>query len=139
MFDIAVDISYVIKIIFAIVVGFTIGFERQIHSHDAGIKTNILICISACVCSIMSYSISGADIGRIAAQILPGIGFIGAGCILKDKKNIRGLTTASILLVTASLGLCIGFGYYFLAFVSVFLMQATLFIIKKVEHLWRKK
>jgi putative Mg2+ transporter-C (MgtC) family protein len=87
----------------------------------------------------MSYSVGGVDAGRIAAQIVTGIGFLGAGCIVKDKGNIRGLTTASILWATSACGLCIGFGNYKLAFLSVFFMQLVLFIIKKVEHLWRKK
>jgi len=135
------DISYIeysIKILCAILIGFVVGFERQIHSHDAGIKTNILVAVGSTIFSIMSYSIGGVDVGRISAQIVTGIGFLGAGCIIKDRGNIRGLTTASILWCTSSLGLCIGFGNYKLAFISVFFMQLILFIIKKVEHLWRK-
>jgi putative Mg2+ transporter-C (MgtC) family protein len=132
-------IEYSIKILCAIAIGFVVGFERQIHSHDAGIKTNILVTVGSTIFSIMSYSIGGIDVGRISAQIVTGIGFLGAGCIVKDKKNIRGLTTASILWATSALGVCIGFGNYKLAFLSVVFMQLVLFIIKKVEHLWRKK
>ena len=132
-------IEYSIKILCSILIGFIVGFERQIHSHDAGIKTNILVAVGSCIFSIMSYSIGGVDVGRISAQIVTGIGCLGAGCIIKEKKNIRGLTTASILWATSSLGLCVGFGNYALAFISVFFMQLTLFIIKRVEYLWRKK
>jgi putative Mg2+ transporter-C (MgtC) family protein len=132
-------IEYTIKILCAIIIGFVVGFERQIYSHDAGIKTNMLVCLGSTLFSIMSYSIGGVDIGRISAQIVSGISFVCAGCIVKEKNNIRGLTTAGVLWVTASLGLCIGFGNYKLAFLSVFFMQLVLFIIKKVEHLWRKK
>jgi len=132
------EIQYLIKVLCAIVIGFIVGFERQIHSHDAGIKTNILVCLGACMFSIISYSIGGVDVGRIAAQIISGIGFLGAGTIIKEKGNIRGLTTASILWTSAALGMCIGFGKYSLALIAVVAMQLTLFIIKKAEHLWRK-
>lgn len=138
-FGLAVVLEYIIKICCAIVIGFVLGFERQIHSHDAGIKTNILICIGSTLFSIMSYSLGGLDIGRVAAQIVTGVSFICAGCIVKEKNNIRGLTTAGVLWANSACGLCIGFGNYWLAFLSVAFMQSALFIIKKVEHLWRKK
>ena len=132
-------IEYPIKILCSILIGFIVGFERQIHSHDAGIKTNILVAVGSCIFSIMSYSIGGVDVGRISAQIVTGISFLCAGTIVKEKTNIRGLTTAGVLWVTASLGMCIGFGKFGFAFIAAGLIQLTLFIIQRIEHLWRKK
>jgi len=76
-------IEYPIKILCSILIGFIVGFERQIHSHDAGIKTNILVAVGSCIFSIMSYSIGGVDVGRISAQIVTGISFLCAGTIVK--------------------------------------------------------
>jgi len=104
------------QILLATICGFTIGFERQIHGSPAGLRTYSLVCIGSCLFGLVSthsrgvaYYESVADPTRIAAQIVSGIGFLGAGVIFKDRSRVHGLTTAANIWVTASIGLAIAF------------------------------
>lgn len=126
------------RILIAIFLGFTIGLERQLNCKVAGIKTHILVCVGSTVFTLLSiYGFSGLvllgevaklthDPARIAAQIIPGIGFIGAGAIWKSNSNVVGITTASTLWITAAVGMAVGSGYFFL---SIFTTLAVLFSI----------
>lgn len=119
------------RMLVSLLVGLIIGFERSYNQKTAGIRTYSLVCIGATLFMIVSvyglpslsslYNFNGfrLDPGRVAAQIVTGIGFVGAGAIWKDRSNIRGLTTAANLWVTAGLGMAVGMGMYFLTFVSV--------------------
>lgn len=100
----------------AILVGFLIGFNRELSNKAAGIKTNIMICLGATVYTSLSLlnispDIPGQDPNRLAAQIVSGIGFLGAGAIMRGDGHISGLTTAATIWVVAALGVAIGFGY----------------------------
>lgn len=119
----------VIRMLISLFVGLLIGYERSRNLKPAGVRTYSLVCIGATLFMIVSiygipelgYNFEGfrVDPGRVAAQIVTGIGFVGAGAIWKDRGNIRGLTTAANLWVTAGLGMAIGIGMYFLVLVSV--------------------
>ena len=110
------EFNFFIKILCAFLLGGGIGWEREKVGKEAGIRTFGLICMGACAFSIVSQTLPFADQSRIAAQIVLGIGFIGGGLIFNDHHKVYGLTTAASLWVTASIGVAIGFGLFFLAF-----------------------
>ena len=111
-------ISYFLRLILACVLGGMIGLERDLHGRNAGIRTNMLVCVGAALFTIVSISVQGADPSRIAAQIVCGIGFLGAGAILKDGFNIRGLTTAAYMWFIAAVGISCGLGQWVLSSVG---------------------
>lgn len=138
------DLEMLIRIIIAVGLGALIGYEREITHKPAGFRTHIFVCLGACLFTIASlYLIEDSTIGsfdptRIAAGIVTGISFIGAGSIIATKGDVRGLTTASSLWVIAAIGLMIGFGIYFIPIVAciiVFLILrlGRIKIIKKGE------
>jgi len=97
----------------AILLGGLIGLERELHGHPAGLRTHILVCLGSTLLTLTSITISaqmGGDPARIAAQIVAGIGFLGAGAILRDRASVKGLTTAASIWTTAAIGIAIGAG-----------------------------
>lgn len=126
----------IIRLVFSFIVGFIIGFEREWHGHHAGLKTHILVCVAAALTMIVSkYGFSEGDPARLAAQVIPGVGFIGAGTIMQDRKSggIKGLTTAATLWITAMIGLAVGNGFYLGVLVSLVLVTIALVFIRKLE------
>ncbi|HEY5975002.1 MAG TPA: MgtC/SapB family protein [Geobacteraceae bacterium] len=131
----------------ASLLGALIGLEREIHGRPAGFRTHLLVSLGSClfvVTSIYFYlafgNISGTgqigvDPGRIAAQVVTGIGFLGAGAILRDRTSIRGLTTAACLWVAAAIGLACGAGLYVISIFVTLLALVSLQLLKKVESL----
>lgn len=127
------------------IVGLIIGIEREISNHPAGMRTHALVCIGTTLTSLMAcemcstvslFTKSDIDISRIAAGVVTGIGFIGAGAIIKARhsSNIYGLTTAATIWVTGCLGLTIGMGYYIMSLVSllaIFIVTVTLKVIER--------
>ena len=103
------------KLLIAILAGGGIGLERELRNKPAGLRTNILICVGSALLMDLSIGIAGAsgDPGRIAAQVVTGIGFIGAGTILHTRGTITGLTSAATIWVVAAIGLTAGAGYHF--------------------------
>src|SRR6266540_607318 len=100
MTDLNLQLELAFRLFVAAVLGAVIGLEREYHDHPAGMRTHLLVCVGAAtftVLSIEAFKGPGADPARIAAQIVTGIGFLGAGAILKDRAGIRGLTTAASL------------------------------------------
>jgi putative Mg2+ transporter-C (MgtC) family protein len=107
------QIDFVVKCLLSLVLGGFIGLEREFKHKPAGIKTHVLISIGATILTVLSAKFShDGDPGRIAAQIVSGIGFIGAGTILQSKQIVQGLTTAATLWVAASVGMLVGAGFY---------------------------
>lgn len=114
------------KIVFAFICGGIIGLERELKHKAAGIKTNMLICVGAAIYSSISVLIASlfssesyfGDPGRISAQIVSGIGFLGGGAIIQARGTIVGLTTAASIWVVAAIGICVGLGYYSLGLAS---------------------
>jgi len=120
--------------------GTIIGFEREAHHQPAGLKTHILICIGSTLLMLLSIyipqtytSFQNGDPGRIAAQVVTGVGFIGAGAILRMGINVRGLTTAASIWAIAAIGLAIGAGMYLPAIISIALMLFVLIIVEQLE------
>ena len=103
---------FVAKILLAVICGLVIGIEREFLGKPAGVKTNSIICLGACIYTHFSFLATDGDPTRIAAQVVSGIGFIGAGTILQSKQRIEGLTSASLVFVNAAIGMLIGGGFF---------------------------
>jgi putative Mg2+ transporter-C (MgtC) family protein len=123
------DSDLLTKLIISIVIGIIIGGEREYRNKSAGLRTIILICLGSTIFTILSKMI-GDDSGgsRIAANVVTGIGFLGAGAIMREGLNIQGLTTASTIWVAAALGVAVGLGRYAFAFYAVGLCFVVLTI-----------
>ena len=105
-----------IRIIMAVILGFTIGTERQLRLKVAGIRTHAIVAVGGCLFTVISiYAFPHSDAARIAAQVVSGIGFIGAGMILHKQNAIHGLTSAAAIWLTAAIGMAIGAGMYIIA------------------------
>lgn len=134
--------SILIRLILALVLGGIIGAERAFTNHDAGLRTHILVCLGSAGIMIMSEALHlsfGGDVGRIGAQVVSGIGFLGAGCILVGGNRIRGLTTAAGLWATACIGLCIGIGYYFVSVAMALLMVLSMIALHPLSNKFQRK
>lgn len=137
------ELEILIRLGVALVLGGIIGFEREQHNHAAGFRTNILVCIGACLMMLLSiYGFSDfvnewnvrVDPARLAAAVITGVGFLGAGTILFTGKKISGLTTAASLWVVAAIGLAAGAGFYFAAVSVTVIVVLTLWLFNKLEH-----
>ncbi len=134
-----------LQILVACICGICIGFERQLHGAQAGVRTYSLVCIGSCMFGMVSthahgdvaYYTSVADPTRIAAQVVSGIGFLGAGIIFKDQNKVRGLTTAANIWFTSSIGLAIAYRMFLIPIVTTFLVIFILSLshIKLFIHL----
>jgi putative Mg2+ transporter-C (MgtC) family protein len=141
----------VFRVAWAVMLGTIIGLEREYTQKSAGLRTHILVCLGATVFTIISVSDltqgmllhnipSGADVrinmdpGRIAAQIVTGIGFIGGGAVLRHGGNIRGLTTAASLWMMASIGMLAGMGNYLLSLIATLATFFVLFTFGRIER-----
>lgn len=113
------------RILYAAVLGGLIGWERENHNRDAGVRTYMAVAVGACAFSIISNHVPG-ETTRIASQVVTGMGFIGAGVILQVKGRIQGLTTAATLWATASVGMASAFGMYLLSGLTALLILGTL-------------
>ncbi|MBN1391869.1 MAG: MgtC/SapB family protein [Sedimentisphaerales bacterium] len=113
----------VFAILLAVFCGAILGFERQLKHKPAGLRTNILICLGAAVFTIISARMAGDkdSVTRIAAQIVTGVGFLGAGAVIQDRGGIHGLTTAATIWLVASIGMACGAKLYLLAVISTVL------------------
>jgi putative Mg2+ transporter-C (MgtC) family protein len=129
----------VISLLVAVVLGGAIGLERELRDKPAGLRTNILICLGSCIFTIISTSLSGSDPGRIAAQIVTGIGFLGAGAIIHSGIGIQGLTTAAGIWVVASIGMACGAKMYSLALVAALLSLIVLLLLPPFEKKFKKE
>lgn len=143
----------ILRIAIAIIIGGVIGYERGHHNRPAGFRTHILVCLGAAIVSmiqdqlrvnILKYAtlhpevsqVLKTDLGRIGAQVVSGIGFLGAGTIMRDKGVIGGLTTAASIWATGCLGLSIGWGFYYLAIPAGIGVIIVLVTLKKLERYW---
>ena len=133
------DINDVLKIILAMLIGLIIGAEREYKNKSAGLRTLMLVSVGSCIFTILSHKIGLLNPDRLAANIITGIGFLGAGAIFKDENKINGLTTATTIWITASLGMCIGFGYYFTAIFGVLVVISVLSVLVFLESFIDKK
>lgn len=138
--------NYLLAIFIATVLGFAIGFERKIRFKEAGVRTHAIVSAGACLMMLVSkYGFEGADSARVAAQIVSGIGFIGAGMILYKKQALQGLTTAAGIWTTAGVGMAVGANMYFLAVgatVIIIVVQCIMHLPYKIfrtKHFFQMK
>lgn len=130
-----------LRLVLACVFGGIIGYERQSRRKSAGLRTNVLVCLGACLIMILSQEIyqhvegkTNADPARLAAQVVSGIGFLGAGAIMKEGLTVTGLTTAACLWVVAGVGLAVGGGFYSGAFITTALVFVTLGALSRLDN-----
>ena len=134
-----------LKLILAVALGGLVGLEREASQKPAGFRTNILVCVGSAMLMTLGYGIiaakggNGDSLVRMAAGVLTGIGFLGAGTIVHARGMVAGLTTASTLWVVAGLGLVIGAGYYVPAIILTALIMFTLILFHKIEEMYLRK
>jgi len=143
--------SYLVRLLFASFMGALIGLERDVHGRSAGLRTNLLVSLGAAVFMILSEvvstsfipeydstSILSADPTRIAANIIMGIGFIGAGVIIKAGFSVKGITTAACLWLSAGIGMSAGAGFYELSLIVTIIGLASLIFLNPLERGYAK-
>lgn len=145
-----------IRLAMAMFAGGLIGYEREFKNRTAGFRTHILVCVGSAIAVMIEVSMNDdvikqiaanpqlasalkTDMGRYGAQVITGIGFLGAGTILHDRGSIKGLTTAASVWVVAVVGLAVGSGYYFMALASTISIYIVLTFFKKFESIYIDK
>jgi putative Mg2+ transporter-C (MgtC) family protein len=131
------DVELIRRLVTAALLGMALGIEREMRQKDAGLRTNILIAVGAALFTLMSIELAGpeGDPGRIAAQIVTGIGFLGAGAIMRTDAGVHGLTTAATVWVNAAVGVAAGGGSYHLAFIATGITLAALLVLQPIERM----
>ena len=126
----------VTRLVAAAILGGIIGLEREFKHRAAGLRTNMFICFGAAMFTLLSQRLAGvpSDAARIAAQVIPGIGFIGAGSILHTRGLTTGLTTAATIFVVASVGMAVGGGLYLTSVFATALILLCLFLLGRAEE-----
>ena len=130
------------RLVLAAVLGGAIGLEREIRHKAAGLRTNMLMCFGAAMFTVMSGQLAdrfGGDHVRIASQIIPGIGFIGAGTILRERGSVIGLTSAATIFVTASIGMACGGGLYVTAVFATLVVLIALVVLGLLEDRFERR
>lgn len=142
-----------LRIVAAIIIGGIIGYEREKNNRPAGFRTHILVCLGAAIISLIQdglrlnileearqdplvATVIKTDLGRLGAQVVSGIGFLGAGSIMRERGTIGGLTTAAGIWATGCIGLAIGWGFYHITFIATAAVIITLITLKKLEVSW---
>jgi putative Mg2+ transporter-C (MgtC) family protein len=131
------DVELVQRLLLAAALGAALGIERELRQKSAGLRTNILIAVGSALFTIMSIELAheaGTDPTRIAAQIVTGIGFLGAGAIMRTGGGVQGLTTAATVWVNAAVGVAAGGGRYHLALIATGVTLSVLLVLAPIEH-----
>ncbi len=135
------NVSSVFKLVLSLVLGCCVGFERKRKGQIAGVRTFALISMGATLAMLLSIyvpqeylGLKNGDPGRIAAQVVTGIGFLGAGAIIQMKGSVRGLTTAAGIWMVAAIGMAVGVGMYLLSIVATALILVILVLMERWEH-----
>lgn len=146
----AYEPELLLRLVVALGCGFCLGYERERHGISAGLRTNMLVCLGAALMMVVSKYFSykageslggiavGLDPSRIAAQIVTGVGFLGAGVIIKDKGSIRGLTTAATLWLNAGVGMALGSGMVLVPLAATAMALASLTVLKRLDRKIRR-
>ena len=132
------DVELIRRLLTAALLGALLGFEREMKQKSAGLRTNILISVGSALFTLMSYELAqgaNGDPGRVAAQIVTGIGFLGAGAIMRTDSGVQGLTTAATVWVNAAVGVAAGGGEYHLAFIATGVTLAALLVLQPLESI----
>ena len=135
------DKQIILRLVIAVVLSGLIGLERQIHRRTAGLRTHIIVSLGSCLIMLTSMYVfdiyknvaSSLDPSRIAAGVITGIGFLGAGAIMREREGVKGLTTAASLWVVAAIGLATGCGFYSAAFFTTILTLVVLLFLRYIE------
>jgi putative Mg2+ transporter-C (MgtC) family protein len=134
--------EYIFRLICAMVFGGVVGFERQVRGRSAGLRTNILVCLGSAAVIVVFQKLSEFsfhnpairfDPARAAAGVITGIGFLGAGTIMKSKDFVRGLTTAASIWVVSAVGVTVGLGEYVISFTLTFLVLVALYFFHRLK------
>ena len=140
------DSQIILRLVLAAVLSGLVGFEREMHGRAAGFRTHILVCVGATLITMVSMylaeiyqGIATVDPSRIAAQIVTGVGFLGAGTILRSKASVKGLTTAASLWTVAGIGLALGCGFYQGALATTAIVLIVLFLFSYLGRSIGKK
>ena len=133
------------RLVLSCVLGAVIGYERRTRHKAAGLRTNVMVCLGSCLIMLLSQELylqvegrTNADPARLAAQVVSGIGFLGAGAIMKEGLTVIGLTTAACLWVVAGVGLAVGAGFYSGAIFTTLLIVLALMLFGQMERLLMK-
>jgi len=133
--------ALVVRLILSVIFGGLVGIEREMHGKPAGLRTHAIVSLGACLFTIASLAFGGDDTAilvdpsRVAAGIVTGIGFLGAGAIFRDENKIRGLTTAADMWLVAAIGLAVGMGYYLAAVTATTIGLVVLYS----GTIWKKR
>ncbi len=126
-----------IRLLLSTLLGAVIGVEREFQKRPAGLRTHVLVSVVSCLIMIVGIGMAGTDGKhdpvRMAAQVVSGMGFLGAGTIMRTGNTIKGLTTAATLWASAGIGLAIGGGFYFASILAVVIIVTTLFVLSRIE------
>lgn len=130
----------ILRLALATLFGFVIGWEREILAKAAGVRDHILVCVGSALITLVSmYGFPNADPSRVAAQIITGIGFLGAGVIMRHADTVKGVTTAASIWATSGIGLAVATGFYFGSVIGVVIIFLTLefnrlYDVRKIEY-----
>jgi putative Mg2+ transporter-C (MgtC) family protein len=131
-------LEVLVKLFAAVVFGGIVGYQREVRERPAGLRTHVLVCVGACVYTLasMGFGQYGSDPARVAAQVATGMGFLGAGTIIRHGNVVRGLTTAASLWAVAAIGLCVGLGReaYWVGVLATLVVLFTLSLLHRLEH-----
>ncbi|MFC1621708.1 MgtC/SapB family protein [Candidatus Omnitrophota bacterium] len=134
------DTQIILRLLLAAILGGLVGFEREAHNRKmAGFRTHILVCVGSALIMLTSLHIFATygngistDPGRIAVGVITGIGFLGAGTIIRSGASVIGLTTAASLWIVAGVGLAVGCGFYTASYMTTIIVLASLYLLRKV-------
>jgi putative Mg2+ transporter-C (MgtC) family protein len=138
----AVLLPFLVRSAAAAICGGMIGLERELRHKPAGLRTNILICVGASMYMTIGLLLvhangeAGTDVSRIAAQVVTGIGFLGAGCIIQAGDHVTGLTSAATIWVSAAIGIMAGAGFPIMSVIAATLVVLALVVLREVEKRW---
>lgn len=141
------DIDFALRLATACILGGLIGYQREMHGKDAGFRTYTIVCLGSALIMLVSTQVyeiykgaANIDPARIAAQVVSGIGFLGAGAVIRDRAGVRGLTTAAGIWAAAGIGLACGLGQYKPAILTTVLLLLTLTTLSRIDrHLQNRK
>ena len=134
------NVEVFLRLLLSVLLSGLIGLERQMHRRNAGLRTHILVCLGSCLIMLTSLYVfdiykdkAPIDPARIAAGVITGIGFLGAGTIIREKERVIGLTTAASLWVAAGIGLSVGIGFYSASIFTTLLALVVLVLLRRIE------
>ena len=130
----------IVRLVLSVILGGIIGFEREVRRHSAGLRTHILVSLGSCLIMLTSLYVFDIykdsvplDPARIAAGVVTGIGFLGAGAIIRSGEVVKGLTTAASLWLVAAIGLAAGCGFYLASIITTILTVVVLYFLRRLE------